>query len=396
MRLWVTSGFLLILAMASSAPLAAAPCEQTDANVRRADKDCIGSRPNTGLRLNQLQMVGTAESYKQAPSKEMLSLIAMGGKKDALALNFGEPPLAEQLNAGALALSFDVAYDPKGGMFKNPAGASMAGEVLDPAFVDAMSQPGFKVIHVLDVDYRSSCPTLHDCLTEVATWSRDHRNHMPIIITLHVNDIKTPMPGATKPMPCDAATLDALDSEIGAIFKPGELIVPDQVRGDRASLREAVMAGNWPTLREARGKIILLLDGSAKKADIYGGPSHSLAGKPMFVIADEASPMASFIAIDDPVKDGARIAADIRQGFMVMTRADGDTVEARANNTGRRDQAFASGAQIIQTDFLLPDKAIGPYQVNIADSRHVLCDAALAPDHCAAWNASLRTAERSR
>jgi hypothetical protein len=392
MRLWVNSGFLLILAMASSAPLAAAPCDRTDA--RQTDKDCNGARPDTSLRLNQLQMVGTAESYKQAPSKEMLSLIAMGGKKDALALNFGEPSLADQLNAGALALSFDIAYDPKGGMFKNPAGASMAGEVLDAAYVDAMSRPGFKVIHVLDVDYRSSCPTLHDCLTEVAGWSRDHKNHMPIVITLHVNDTKTPMPGAAKPMPCDAATLDALDGEIGAVFKPGELIAPDQVRGDRASLREAVMAGNWPTLRQARGKVILLLDGSEKKADIYGGPNHSLAGKPMFVIADEASPMASFIAIDDPQKDGARIAADIKQGFMVMTRADDETVEARANNTARRDQAFASGAQIIQTDFLLPDKAIGPYQVSIADNRHVLCDATLAPDRCAVWNAALKTAGR--
>jgi hypothetical protein len=392
MRLWVKSGFVLILAMAISTPLAAAPCNN---DARPADKDCASTKPKTGLRLNQLQMVGTAESYKQAPSKEMLSLIAMGGKKDALALNFSEPSLADQLNAGALALSFDIAYDPKGGLFKNPAGASMAGEVLDPAFVDAMSQPGFKVIHVLDVDYRSSCPTLYDCLTQVATWSRAHKNHMPIVITLHVNDTKTPMPGAVRPMPCDAATLDALDNEIGSVFKTGELIVPDQVRSDRASLREAVLAGDWPTLRQARGKIILLLDGSAKKADIYGGSDHSLAGKPMFVIADEASPMASFIAIDDPVKEGARIAADIRQGFMVMTRADNEAVEARANNTTRRDQAFASGAQIIQTDFLLPDKAVGPYQVSIADSRHAQCNATVAQDHCAAWNASLKTAARA-
>ena len=104
----------------------------------------------------------------------MLSLISMGGKKDAEALNFGEPALAQQLDAGARALEFDIAYDPQGGLFKNPAGASMAGELLDPAYVTAMSQPGFKVIHVLDIDFRSNCLTLKDCLTEVVAWSRTH------------------------------------------------------------------------------------------------------------------------------------------------------------------------------------------------------------------------------
>ena len=117
-------------------------------------------------------MVGTAESYKLAPTPAVVKLIQIGGKKDAEALNFGEPPLGAQLNAGARSLSFDVAYDPKGGLFKNPAAASMASELLDPDYVTAMSAPGFKVLHVLDVDYNSSCLTLKDCLEQVAAWSR--------------------------------------------------------------------------------------------------------------------------------------------------------------------------------------------------------------------------------
>ena len=102
------------------------------------------------MHINQLQFVGTAESYKLAPSEAMLSLIRMGGDDDANALDFGEPSLTDQLQAGARALEFDIAYDPQGGLFKNPAGASMADELLDPAYVAAMSQPDFKVIHVLD------------------------------------------------------------------------------------------------------------------------------------------------------------------------------------------------------------------------------------------------------
>ena len=95
---------------------------------------------------------------------------------------------------------------------------------------------------------------------------------------------------------------------------------------------------------------------------------------------------AAFVAIDDPVHDAARITADVRVGLIVITRADADTVEARQDDTRRRDQAFASGAQIVLTDFLLPDKNISAYQVTIADPRHALCNALNA--NCAAWTAA--------
>ena len=86
------------------------------------------------------------------------------------------------------------------------------------------------------------------------------------------------------------------------------------------------------------------------------------------------------------MKNAARIAADVRVGFIVFTRADADTAEARSNDTKRRDQAFTSGAQIVLTDFLLPDKNISAYQVTIADPRHALCNALNA--NCAAWTAA--------
>jgi hypothetical protein len=341
------------------------------------------------MRINQLQYVGTAESYKLAPSEAMLSLIRMGGRKDAEALDFAEPPLADQLNAGVRSLEFDVAYDPKGGQFKNPAGASMASELLDPAYVEAMSKPGFKVIHVLDVDFHSSCVTFKDCLTEVATWSRAHRSHLPILIALHANDIRTPMPGATQPVPFDAEAFADLDAEIRSVFQPDELITPDQIKGAHADLREAVLAGGWPRLGEARGKVIFLLDDKAQKTDLYTGPAKSLQGRPMFVATDEQSPLAAFICIEDPFKDQARIAGDVESGFIVKTRADADTREARDNQTARRDAAFGSGAQIVATNFLMPDKKIGSYQVNLAASggHAVQCDVKLPGQQCVSWAA---------
>ena len=380
MRSWLI-GVVAIGFLAAGAPAFAA-CNMAAPDAAHAgDAQCARAWLNANLRLNQLQFVGTADSYKLEPSSQMLSLISMGGKKDAEALDFGEPSLPQQLDAGARALEFDIVYDPEGGLFKSPAGASMAGELLDPAYVAAMSQPGFKVIHVLDVDYRSNCLTLKDCLTEVVTWSRTHPDHLPILIALHTNDSRTPMPGATKPVPFDTDAFARLNSEISALFTPEEIITPDDVRGAYPTLRQAVLAGAWPSLQQARGKVIFLLDDTPQKVALYAGPSLSLEGRPLFVAADENSPLASFICVDDPVKDGARIAADITQGFIVKTRADEDTREAREGDTARRTAAFASGAQFVVTDFLLPDKKIGDYQVRMAEP--VQCDAKLAGALCA-------------
>jgi hypothetical protein len=385
MRSWLIATAAMGL-LATAAPALAA-CDLAAPNAAHAgDTQCARAWLDANLRLNQLQFVGTADSYKLAPSGQMLSLISMGGKKDAEALDFGEPGLAQQLDAGARALEFDIAYDPQGGLFKNPAGASMAGELLDPAYVAAMSQPGFKVIHVLDIDFRSNCLTLKDCLTDVVTWSRTHPDHLPILIALHTNDSKTPMPGATKPMPFDAEAFAQLDREISNLFTPEELITPDEVKGAYPTLYEAVRAGAWPSLKQARGKVIFLLDDSLQKTTLYAGPNQTLEGRPLFVATDENSSLASFICVDDPMKDGLRISSDVAQGFIVKTRADEDTREAREGDTARREAAFSSGAQFVVTDFLLPDKSIGAYQVRMADP--VQCDAKLAGSLCAS-NAQL-------
>ena len=344
----------------------------------------LAADSDAGLKLNQIQTVGSAESYKLAPGDSMLRLIALGGKKNAQKLDFSQPSLTAQLDDGARSLSFDLAYDPKGGLFRSPAGASMADELLDKDYAQAMSQPGFKVVHVLDVDFKSSCLTLKSCLTEIAGWSRAHPGHLPILIALCSNDQKTPMPGATTPLPFDSIAAAALDAEIMAVFRRDELITPDAVKAGHASLRDAVLAGGWPLLNAARGKVIFLFHDDARKTALYHG-------EVMFVTAGENSPDAGFIALDDPVKDAARIRADVKAGFMVLTRADDETLEARANDTRRRDAAFASGAQVIESDFVAPDGKIGPYHVAIQDPRHVRCDAVNAD--CAAWDAALlRTA----
>jgi hypothetical protein len=351
-------------------------------SARGCDAHCDAKWMDANLRLDQMQVVGTAESYKQRPNNALMRLIRMGGRKGAEALDYEQPSLDAQLDNDVRALQFDVAYDPSGGAYRNPAGASMAMDLLADDYVEAMRKPGFKVIHVLDIDYRSSCLALTDCLRQVAAWSKAHPRHLPILVSLRTNDIKTPMPGATRPLACDEAAMNALEDEIRAVFTQDQIITPDQLQGGHASLREAALAHAWPKLDAARGKVIFVLNDSAAKAKAYQGARKMLEGRAMFVASDEASPLAAFISVPDPIKDGARIRQAVSSGFIVSTRADEGAREARANNTARRDAAFASGAQIVQTNFASADPAIGSYRVSLADNPAAMCGEKLGSERC--------------
>ena len=53
----------------------------------------------------------------------------------------------------------------------------------------------------------------------------------------------------------------------------------------------------------------------------------------------------------------------MRDGFLVRTRADSDTRQARLNDPSQRDKAFASGAQFVSTDYPEPNPAFSAYAV---------------------------------
>jgi hypothetical protein len=224
---------------------------------------------------------------------------------------------------------------------------------------------------------------LSDCLREVAAWSKAHPRHLPIVIALRTNDAKTPMPGATKPHDCDEAAMNALEKEIRAVFSPSQMITPDQLQGRHASLREAAQAHAWPKLGAARGKVVFVMDDSAAKIKAYQGGRKSLEGRAMFVTGDEA--LAAFVSVADPQKDSGRIQQAVRSGLMVITRADQETREARENKTARRDAAFASGAQIVQTNFPVADPAIGNYRVTLEDNPMAMCGAKAQSERCVSF-----------
>lgn len=315
------------------------------------------------VKINALQAIGTHNSYKQAISPGQMAIIRASDARQAAALDYAHPPLTAQLQAGARQLEIDVLNDPDGGRYANPLAMTFVKDV--PYDLAPLKQPGLKVMHVQDIDYRSNCPLFTGCLAEIRAWSKANPDHVPLLILLNLKEGGLTVPGAVIAAPFDAKAMDAVDAEIRSVFKPGELITPDQVQGSHPTLRAAVAAGAWPRLKSARGKVMFALDAPIEQVALYRGARASLEGRAMFVNIEETSPAAAYITLNDPKAQAGRIAAAVKAGLIVRTRADADTVEARTGDRSRQEAAFASGAQYVSTDYMTPDTRLGTYSAGL-------------------------------
>jgi len=378
-------GAIRIAAAAMAAALlgsSAIACDLHAPNAAKAGKGCAQAWMDRNLHLNDLMTVGTHNSYHVRTPEKIMALIRSVAPKGWEGLDYSHPDLLDQLNDGMRALELDLVFDPQGGRFAHPVGLKLAGLPEDPAYVAAMSKPGLKVLHIQDVDFTSNCLTFVHCLTIIREWSLAHPRHTPILITMNTNDEKTHAPGGVDELPFDEKAYDALDAEIRSVFSPKELITPDDIRGSYPTLREAVLKHGWPTLGASRGRFLFALDEEAPHVAAYRGKRASLEGRVLFVNTDETSPAAGYITLNEH-SDVARIAADVKAGFVVRTRADADTVEARSGDTIRRDAALASGAQYVSTDYPHPEPGLTAYFARLPDHQIAVCNPVRAADKCA-------------
>ena len=313
------------------------------------------------LPMNAIQVIGTHNSYKMAIPPGEMALIRKANPKEADALDYSHPPLGRQLDAGARQLEIDIVYDPDGGLYAAPLGHRMAGGNAAPYDFEPLKQPGLKVLHEPSVDYRSVCPLFSGCLREIRAWSRAHPDHVPLLVILNLKEGGLAIPGATKAPLFDAQAMDSIDAEIRGVFPESALITPDQVQGRHATLREAAARGGWPKLKAARGRVMFALDSPPEQVARYREGRRTLEGRVAFVNIEETSPAAGYITLNEPQDLSARIAAAVKAGLIVRTRADADTREARANDTARQAAAFASGAQYVSTDYMTADVRLSPY-----------------------------------
>lgn len=363
---------------------------------------------NDGARLSDLQFIGTHNSYHLEPDQAIdLAMLATGYAENgkwtaprlARALAYSRTPLSAQLSMGLRVFELDLHDDPDGGRFADP-GAFHALKALklipDAPFDPApFRRPGFKTFHTADTDVRTTCPVFADCLREIRDWSDAHPGHLPIFIQLETKQhSKPPIGGFYTPAsdaPFDAGAWRRLQAEIGAVFGRERILTPSEAQGDAPSLNAAIRERGWPTVEAARGKIVFLLldDDEVQEGYIAAFPG---AERLIFPRLRAGHPDASWQHIDDP--DTARIRRAVAEGYLVYTRADAGTEEARAGDGRRRDRAFASGAQLIATDYPYADKRFSDYAVRFDGYRYVRCRQSVSPEACDAAIADGRRPSR--
>lgn len=336
-----------------------------------------------GLRLNQIQIIGSHNSYKKLPDPRVMKFLMkqkkhLGKDLDPSEIEYGHLPFDSQFSGyNVRGLEIDIYNDPRGGaLYKRKINAFVHG-VKQKSGIDDLKKPGFKVLHIKDVDYQTNYYTFKQSLQAVKNWSNAHPNHLPIFINL---EPKTMGPGDysgilrflgfKRVIPFDAAACDSIDAEIKDVF--GEnlegILTPDNIRGSYASLNDMVQHHGWPTLNDCRGKVIFIMIGDTKKQYLQG--HDGLKGRAVFTYSHPGNAECAFIMQDGSVEDSTRIVELVKEGYIVRTRSDEETHECRNNDCRRREAAFKSGAQITSTDYYKPDIRFSNFTVQW-EGRHV-------------------------
>lgn len=295
-------------------------------------------------KLNALHWLGSHNSYRPELDPAALAHQRQVMGEHSRGVEYGHPPIQAQLNLGVRQLEFDPYADTAGGLYAGPY-------ANDPAKTAIMKTSGAKVLHAPVVDNRTHCLRLIDCFTEVATWSKAHPGHQPIVIFVNTKEEPFNNPAIPDPPLWTEADFAGVDADAIKAFGRDRIITPDDVRGPRATLRDGVTSGLWPSAASARGKVLLVLDANPRIEAAYRAGHPSLKGRMMFGLYAEHEPEAAVFNIQDPRPEEAHIKALVAQGFLVRTRSDADTREARDHDLARLQSALRSGAQIISTDY---------------------------------------------
>lgn len=332
---------------------------------------CSQSQNLDDLKINEIQVIGSHNSYKKAILPEVYSYLS---KKDSMnflpRIQYEHIPIPEQLDLGLRNLEIDVYADSKGGKYAHPKILDLVKttQAFDPE--GKMKKPGYKMIHITDIDYQTWYYTLEDCLKDLRKWSDAHPEHDPVFITLEPKDGKANQLG-TEPEHYTSKLFDDLDNELKKYLGKDKVITPDDIRGTYKTLNEAVLNKNWPKVKSAKGKFVFVLDNSSENRDLYAKDHPSLKGRMIFTNATPGSPESAILFINEPQKDSPKIQDLVKQGYIIRTRADADTMEARSDDYSRFEKAKESGAQIITTDYYLPSKLFkSNYKISFDDKTY--------------------------
>ena len=126
----------------------------------------------------------------------------------------------------------------------------------------------------------------------------DMPDSQPTLWNVRLKTDGLPPPFDVTPIqPFDGPTLDAVDAELRAGLGD-RLLTPDDVRGSAPDLHTAISTVGWPTVHDARGKVMFFLDNEGlRDAYLVGHPS--LQGRVLFTSSGEGQPDGAVLKVNE-------------------------------------------------------------------------------------------------
>jgi len=331
----------------------------------------ISAQPSNQLKLNEVRIIASHNSYKGYPHKKVLRFLdrikdKLGDQNNPKQMDYGHLPLKDQLDShGVRGFELDIYHDPDGSLFKkrkiNAFILGLKQRVKDPK----IKTPGFKLIHIPDVDYETNYILFKDALLEIKEWSDSHPNHFPIYInieaksyTLRSESKFLKFLGFSKTIPFSHEVYNQLDQEISSVFKDSDLLTPAILKDTFINIKARLHKNGWPTINSCLGKVIFILEG--ENCDIYRNDIEKGIDRPMFVFGSPNDNSTAFLLRNHSMGHEKEMA-ELSELYIIRTRSDAGTLEARDNNYNRFKSCLKSKAQIISTDYYKPDPRFGDF-----------------------------------
>jgi hypothetical protein len=278
-----------------------------------AEADRLARLATPYLRVNHLQVRGTHNSYHIEPPVPLSNVH-----------RYTHKPLGEQLEVQGVR-AFELDLHKTNGVFE--------------------------VYHIPVIDQQTTCLSFLGCLQEIKAWSDQNPAHHPIFVWMELKDAADLV---------KIQTVAEIDVDIRSVFPPEQLLTPDDVKGNFASVRDALDNVGWPHLKEVRGRVMFcLLEGEGDRLRDYTHGYTSLDGRVIFGRAEPArygEPWAAVTKINDP-RNAAAIQAALNAKLLVACNTAG-AGDFPADNDARRAAALVNGPTMLHDDF--PDLMLIP------------------------------------
>lgn len=280
-----------------------------------------------GIKFNEMSFLATHNSYQTSAIDETKKIYRNLSELtfDAISSKTGDfwsETLTQQLNCGFRSFEMDIETFDRDG------------------------EISFTCMHSPYIEMATSCYDFSLALKEIALWSDNNPNHLPVTIIIEVKSLFIPLEDMKFFNIDYAHVLDGvLRESLGE-----KLFTPADMLRDYSSFGEMRAADDWCKVKDMLGKVVVLLhEGNITEEYIEIDPSiRTQAMFPMLRYEDIDRDCASFILCNDP-EELLEVEEEViaENKIMVRTRTDKFTDVTQE----RREQALASGAHIVSTDY---------------------------------------------